>query len=124
MPMQQQRQRGAALLLHAHSEQQAATASSGGTLEPSAPREQQWFQSPLLPRCPSHPSTHPQHTHTHAWPLNSNSPPPPTSNHQQVYPDKGTVSFSAGLHGWAFTLTTFAKMYASKFGTDEVRAGG
>jgi len=36
-----------------------------------------------------------------------------------VYPDKGTVSFSAGLHGWAFTLTTFAKLYASKFGTDE-----
>lgn len=37
----------------------------------------------------------------------------------QVYPDQGTVSFSAGLHGWAFTLTTFAKMYASKFGIDE-----
>ena len=29
------------------------------------------------------------------------------------------MSFSAGLHGWAFTLSTFAKMYASKFGTDE-----
>jgi len=39
----------------------------------------------------------------------------------QVYPDKGTVSFSAGLHGWAFTLTTFAKLYAAKFGTDETR---
>ncbi len=38
-----------------------------------------------------------------------------------MYPDKGTVSFSAGLHGWAFTLTTFAKMYASKFGIDEQR---
>lgn len=36
-----------------------------------------------------------------------------------VYPDRGTVSFSAGLHGWAFTLTTFAKMYASKFGIEE-----
>lgn len=36
-----------------------------------------------------------------------------------VFPEKGTVSFSAGLHGWAFTLTTFAKMYAAKFGTDE-----
>uniref|UniRef100_A0A061RW56 Elongation factor 2 n=1 Tax=Tetraselmis sp. GSL018 TaxID=582737 RepID=A0A061RW56_9CHLO len=34
----------------------------------------------------------------------------------QVYPDKGTVSFSAGLHGWAFTLTSFAKIYAAKFG--------
>eukprot|EP00898_Chlorokybus_atmophyticus_P007807 jgi/Chlat1/8027/Chrsp7S07764 len=36
----------------------------------------------------------------------------------QVYPEKGTVSFSAGLHGWAFTLTSFAKMYADKFGID------
>ncbi|VYS57170.1 unnamed protein product [Arabidopsis thaliana] len=37
----------------------------------------------------------------------------------QVYPEKGTVAFSAGLHGWAFTLTNFAKMYASKFGVSE-----
>uniref|UniRef100_A0A0A9DMW8 Similar to elongation factor 2 n=1 Tax=Arundo donax TaxID=35708 RepID=A0A0A9DMW8_ARUDO len=37
----------------------------------------------------------------------------------QVYPEKGTVAFSTGLHGWAFTLTSFAKMYASKFGVDE-----
>eukprot|EP00244_Chara_vulgaris_P012570 TRINITY_DN66_c0_g1_i1.p1 TRINITY_DN66_c0_g1~~TRINITY_DN66_c0_g1_i1.p1 ORF type:complete len:844 (+),score=193.95 TRINITY_DN66_c0_g1_i1:281-2812(+) len=36
----------------------------------------------------------------------------------QVYPEKGTVAFSAGLHGWAFTLTNFAKMYASKFNLD------
>eukprot|EP00193_Tetraselmis_chui_P018805 CAMPEP_0177776526 /NCGR_PEP_ID=MMETSP0491_2-20121128/14764_1 /TAXON_ID=63592 /ORGANISM="Tetraselmis chuii, Strain PLY429" /LENGTH=824 /DNA_ID=CAMNT_0019295331 /DNA_START=726 /DNA_END=3200 /DNA_ORIENTATION=- len=36
-----------------------------------------------------------------------------------VYPDKGTVSFSAGLHGWAFTLTSFAKLYAAKFGVEE-----
>eukprot|EP00183_Erythrolobus_madagascarensis_P004478 CAMPEP_0185857338 /NCGR_PEP_ID=MMETSP1354-20130828/29454_1 /TAXON_ID=708628 /ORGANISM="Erythrolobus madagascarensis, Strain CCMP3276" /LENGTH=840 /DNA_ID=CAMNT_0028559605 /DNA_START=88 /DNA_END=2610 /DNA_ORIENTATION=+ len=36
----------------------------------------------------------------------------------QVFPDKGTVAFSAGLHGWAFTLTRFARMYAKKFGTD------
>mmetsp|Transcript_1738 Transcript_1738/g.6048 ORF Transcript_1738/g.6048 Transcript_1738/m.6048 type:complete len:845 (-) Transcript_1738:157-2691(-) len=34
----------------------------------------------------------------------------------QVAPEKGTVSFSAGLHNWAFTLTTFAKIYAAKFG--------
>ena len=33
-----------------------------------------------------------------------------------VYPEKGTVSFSAGLHAWAFTLTGFAAMYAKKFG--------
>lgn len=34
----------------------------------------------------------------------------------QVDPAKGTVSFSAGLQGWAFTLTKFARMYAKKFG--------
>merc|ERR1712224_276120 len=27
----------------------------------------------------------------------------------QVDPTKGTVAFSAGLHGWAFTLTKFAR---------------
>ncbi|KAG0495933.1 hypothetical protein HPP92_000572 [Vanilla planifolia] len=37
----------------------------------------------------------------------------------QVYPEKGRVAFSAGLHGWAFTLTSFAKMYASNLGVDE-----
>mmetsp|Transcript_20180 Transcript_20180/g.27937 ORF Transcript_20180/g.27937 Transcript_20180/m.27937 type:complete len:844 (+) Transcript_20180:104-2635(+) len=37
----------------------------------------------------------------------------------QVYPEKGTVSFSAGLHNWAFTLTVFANMYASKFGVEK-----
>jgi elongation factor 2 len=35
-----------------------------------------------------------------------------------VYAEKGTVAFSAGLHGWAFTLTNFAKMYADKFKVD------
>eukprot|EP00232_Nephroselmis_pyriformis_P003013 CAMPEP_0182912602 /NCGR_PEP_ID=MMETSP0034_2-20130328/37590_1 /TAXON_ID=156128 /ORGANISM="Nephroselmis pyriformis, Strain CCMP717" /LENGTH=851 /DNA_ID=CAMNT_0025049277 /DNA_START=20 /DNA_END=2575 /DNA_ORIENTATION=+ len=39
----------------------------------------------------------------------------------QVYPYKGTVSFSAGLHGWAFTLTVFANMYAKKFGVEKER---
>jgi translation elongation factor EF-G len=38
-----------------------------------------------------------------------------------VYPEKGTVSFSAGLHGWAFTLTVFADLYAKKFGTDRAK---
>ncbi|KAH8957047.1 hypothetical protein BDL97_07G072000 [Sphagnum fallax] len=37
----------------------------------------------------------------------------------QIYPEKGTVAFLAGLHGWAFILTNFAKMYASKFNVDE-----
>ncbi|KAI3832426.1 hypothetical protein MKX03_020660 [Papaver bracteatum] len=36
----------------------------------------------------------------------------------QVYPEKGTAAFSAGLHGWGFTLTNFAKMYSFKFGVD------
>ena len=36
-----------------------------------------------------------------------------------VYPDKGTVCFSAGLHGWAFTLTVFAKLYAKKVGVTQ-----
>eukprot|EP01116_Phalansterium_solitarium_P008420 TRINITY_DN22334_c1_g1_i1.p1 TRINITY_DN22334_c1_g1~~TRINITY_DN22334_c1_g1_i1.p1 ORF type:complete len:842 (+),score=282.20 TRINITY_DN22334_c1_g1_i1:96-2621(+) len=36
-----------------------------------------------------------------------------------VYPEKGTVAFSAGLQGWAFTLTKFAAMYAAKFGVDK-----
>ncbi|VFQ77244.1 unnamed protein product [Cuscuta campestris] len=39
----------------------------------------------------------------------------------QVYPEKGTVAFSAGLHGWAFTLGTFAKLYASSYGWDEAK---
>ncbi len=37
----------------------------------------------------------------------------------QVYPEKGTVAFSVDLHGWACTLTNFAKTYASKFNVDE-----
>ncbi|KAL6064483.1 translation elongation factor 2 [Balamuthia mandrillaris] len=36
----------------------------------------------------------------------------------QVYPDKGTVAFGSGLHGWGFTLGKFAGMYASKFGVE------
>lgn len=52
-------------------------------------------------------------------PLIPAHPPPAPSLPTQVYPEKGTVCFSAGLHGWAFTLTSFARMYASKFGIDE-----
>jgi elongation factor 2 len=37
----------------------------------------------------------------------------------QVYPDKGTVAFGSGLHGWAFTLRQFAARYAKKFGVDK-----
>src|SRR3989338_2584465 len=39
----------------------------------------------------------------------------PTLGDVQVDPSKGTVDFGSGLHGWAFTLTRFAKMYAKKF---------
>lgn len=33
-------------------------------------------------------------------------------------PEQGTVSFSAGLHGWGFTLSSFAKFYAQKYGVE------
>jgi elongation factor 2 len=34
----------------------------------------------------------------------------------QVYPDKGTVAFGSGLHGWGFTLRQFAGRYSKRFG--------
>merc|ERR1719159_424522 len=37
----------------------------------------------------------------------------------QVSPDKGTVAFGSGLHGWGFNIERFAKIYAAKFGTDK-----
>lgn len=37
----------------------------------------------------------------------------------QVYPDKGTVAFGSGLHGWAFTVRQFASKYSKKFGVDK-----
>merc|ERR1711931_425815 len=37
----------------------------------------------------------------------------------QVDPSKGTVGFGSGLHGWAFTLLQFAKIYAAKFKIEE-----
>jgi elongation factor 2 len=36
----------------------------------------------------------------------------------QVYPEKGTIAFGSGLHGWAFTVRQFANRYAKKFGVD------
>lgn len=36
----------------------------------------------------------------------------------QVYPEKGTVAFASGLHGWAFTVRQFAIRYSKKFGVD------
>jgi len=37
-----------------------------------------------------------------------------------VDPKNGTVGFGSGLHGWAFTLKDFAKMYVKKFKADEL----
>jgi elongation factor 2 len=37
----------------------------------------------------------------------------------QVYPEKGSVAFASGLHGWAFTLHQFAVRYSKKFGVDK-----
>merc|ERR1712169_106049 len=37
----------------------------------------------------------------------------------QVYPDRGTIAFGSGLHGWAFTIRQFAVKYAKKFGVDK-----
>jgi len=37
----------------------------------------------------------------------------------QVYPEKGTIAFGSGLHGWAFTIRQFAIKYAKKFGVDK-----
>lgn len=39
----------------------------------------------------------------------------------QVYPNKGTVGFSAGLHGWAFTINQFARMYSKKWKIEETK---
>jgi elongation factor 2 len=36
----------------------------------------------------------------------------------QIDPTHGTVAFGSGLHGWAFTLTKFARIYSDKFGVD------
>merc|ERR1712238_451124 len=37
----------------------------------------------------------------------------------QVSPDKGTVAFGSGLHGWGFNCERFAKIYAVKMGVEK-----
>merc|ERR1719164_401103 len=37
----------------------------------------------------------------------------------QVAPEKGTVAFGSGLHGWGFNCERFAKIYAAKMGVDK-----
>lgn len=39
----------------------------------------------------------------------------------QVYPETSSVAFASGLHGWAFTIASFAKKYALKYGVDEAK---
>lgn len=39
----------------------------------------------------------------------------------RLLPESGSVSFSAGLHGWAFTLNTFSKIYSSRMKLDVIR---
>ena len=39
----------------------------------------------------------------------------------QVYPEKGTVAFGSGLHGWGFTLRQFSGRYSKKFGVAKER---
>jgi elongation factor 2 len=45
----------------------------------------------------------------------------PCMGELQVSPELGTVAIGSGLQAWAFSLTRFATMYASKFGTDEAK---
>lgn len=40
----------------------------------------------------------------------------PEMGELMVDPSEGTVAFGSGLHGWAFTLARFARMYSEKFG--------
>merc|ERR1719326_1123902 len=37
----------------------------------------------------------------------------------QVMPEKGTVAFGSGFHGWGFNIERFAKIYAAKMGVDK-----
>merc|ERR1719407_433680 len=37
----------------------------------------------------------------------------------QIGPEKGTVAFGSGLHGWGFNVERFAKIYAAKMGVDK-----
>lgn len=36
-----------------------------------------------------------------------------------MYPERGTVAFASGLHGWGFTLRQFAIRYSKKFGVPQ-----
>jgi elongation factor 2 len=38
----------------------------------------------------------------------------------QVYPNKGTVGFGSGLHGWGFNIRRFSDLYFKKFGVTRI----
>ena len=38
-----------------------------------------------------------------------------------VWPEKGTVAFGSGLHGWAFNIERFANIYSKKFGMEKAK---
>merc|ERR1719298_346676 len=37
----------------------------------------------------------------------------------QLAPEKGTVAFGSGLHGWGFNVERFARIYSAKMGVDK-----
>ena len=41
----------------------------------------------------------------------------------KLSPNFGDVCFGSALHGWGFTLKTFAKMYTSRFGISVEKMG-
>lgn len=45
----------------------------------------------------------------------------PVMGDLQVNPVKGTVAIGSGYQGWAFSVTQFSRLYASKFGADEAK---
>jgi elongation factor 2 len=47
--------------------------------------------------------------------------PNPLLGDAQVFPERGNVAFTSGLHGCAFTLRQFARRYANQFGIEEER---
>ena len=61
-----------------------------------------------------------------AWPTTSKlfnaliaSLSDPAMGDARVSPSNGTVIFGSALHGWAFTVASFARLYAPKFGVSE-----
>jgi elongation factor 2 len=42
----------------------------------------------------------------------------------QLFPERGNVAFTSGLHGWGFTLRNFARRYEKKFGIAEEKIMG